>query len=537
MEANKTQFIAEAQKYLDQSKSDTLQYVSILSRMSGNRQGAFELLFNKLMSLIKKNSNKVTNYTDTSASFDEYANYFTGEVINGTQYVDKSVQQNKKVFSTLGSIFASNTSAPLYFIKKTADELDYLSQSKIATMQSILATLLLIEQQLLKIESSSSEWYSANVLADTSSAANDINNAIGNLLVSESYAAAYKTTNLGELNLAKNRTLSAINYIAGNDSSAFMYDVEVYIESLERDTSSLETFDTKITDYVQNIQTSREEFPKMSSSNGKFGTYAQEAASAQRRELESVSRSMAAVIKTDNKLTAVAKTKEWVQKLATIAASIENTIVDYSEVINDDTHIDTAQLITYSANLSLPTRSINSTLVERIRLLINLIKQKLYVNTDIDTIIDLKNDITSSILEQNTYMGNIITDSSTYSPTVCPEVDEIIALTNSLGLDRAGEVLISSNWPNILGLNESNMSYSDIILSLLSSFINDIQDVEVKSVLLSLYYRIQAQKKKKMLLGITFDTMREVAIKSLLTKKLASIDYYSAQLSNVKDKI
>jgi hypothetical protein len=134
-------------------------------------------------------------------------------------------------------------------------------------------------------------------------------------------------------------------------------------------------------------------------------------------------------------------------------------------------------------------------------------------------------------------MTNIINDSSAYTPTICPEVDEIIALTNSLGLDRAGEVLISSNWPNILSLNESNMSYSDIILSLLSVFINDIQDAEVKSILLSLYYRMQAQKKKKMLLGITFDTMREVAIKNLLTKKLASINYYSAQLSNVKDKI
>jgi hypothetical protein len=434
----------------------------------------------------------------------------------------------------MGAIFASDTTSPLYFAKKTTDEIELLSNQRLEILNNIVLNLEYLLGQVALIDDS---WYSTTYNDDVSNALGDIEVAIPNLLTVKSHLYNKSILHTGELELAKSRVYSSVNYLKKLDTSASIYDLQYYLEELSSDASDLMSIDDNINTYIDNIKNFREEFNNNCVGAKRLTGYAREMVGHQYDQLVSVRDVIRESLKRDNLMMLFSHSKEWVSLLVTIAASMDNLEIDYAEIVNDDTHIDTSMLIQVINNFKLPSRTIDKEIIDMIFEIIAQVKKNMSTKLSISNLLALINTGKSHVDDDIVITENIISDCTTYSPTVVPAVDEIIIYINNLGLDRAKAVLVSSKWSDIFGLFDRNLSFPDIISDTILGFIDTVEDTELRSKILSLYYTIQAQKRTKNILGLTYDSVKKSAIDYLVNKKIKQNDGLMAQLDVISRRL
>ena len=528
-----TQFLTETQSYLDEQQSQLSTYLNSLERLSSGRDLALDLIKDKVLSNIEDISSNWTTYSDTGPSFTGYVDGYINGALDGTTADEDILQQNRRLLSTLGAIFASEPEAPAYMAKITSDELSSHLDDRAEILSRVSSTLTKVRNQIALLDSG---WY-GNYLINTENAKNDLDDAIGNILTARNSLYNTRSINDGEIDTARTKLISAVEYLAKEDADASLVDILHYIDQLELDIVALESIDTVVDEYVTNLKSFKTEFSANAQGSNRFFDYVREMTEAQYTEMNSVSKSMQAVMDIDYATLALTKSNEWIKKLTTIAASLQTTVVEYDASLNDDTNVNTIQLDTLISNLNESDRSLDTDIKDSINSVVGLIRRVVNIDYGQADVITEINTLTSTVNTQDSNTRRVILDCTGYQPSIIASINEYLRFLNNLNLDRARSILLSSNWGLVFRLDELNLTFSGFMSSLVTGLLSSMEDNELRNIVLSLYYKIRGYQRSKQIMALTFDTLKQKAINNIVDVRLNEILIMEAQLSTLARRI
>ena len=528
-----SEFVAETQKYIDSRRKTLKQYLELLGNTPRNTEVSITQTKNDILSYIESNISHWATFSDTSSKFETYAAEFTESSIAGNTASEDIQKQNRNALATLGAIFATEPKAPHFLAKKTANEVESIMNTRQLLLSEIDDNISKLNTEINLIDG---DWYS-NFMDDTNSAKVQVDNAISNLLTVRSFINNQSAINDGELGLAKDRILSAVDHISKCDSSASITNILYYAEELDNKADELTEVDINAKAYVDNLIAFKAEFNNNSTGNNRFLGYVKEVSDHQYKELLSISKSMEAAIEKNSVAVTVNKSSDWIIQLMTIAGSINHSVVDYGASINDSSDADTILLDTFISSLDSSGRVIDSTIPNYIknatgeaRRLISNETSKINFNTFSST-------VSTKVSDQNSVTATIKSDCRIYGPSEIESITEFLTFINNIDLDRAKSVLLSSRWASIFKLNDLSLDFPTVIAQLIGGFIDSIDDIELRERIKSLHYKIQADKRNRTVLGLTFDSLRQSAINNMNTTKMRELDELQAQLEIIDKKL
>lgn len=523
-------FLSESETYLKNRKSQLSKSLSVLENLASGSASTQSVLTSSVLDSVRSIISSYGNYNDTSQLFEPYVEEVVEDVLSGSSSDEQGQMMNRATIATLGSLLATETTTPHYLAKKTADILSIKLGDRDEILSSIKSSLENARAEILLIDDS---WYS-DFMNDTTSALNDVNNAIGNMLTVRSYVENYNSVNDTVIGFVKSNVSSAIGHLSRVNSPVSVLNLVYSINNIKDQITALEFIDEEINVYLENLKNFKTNFQEACNSGNRFIGYVKESAERQYSDLLSIRRSMKEVVDRGDSGVALRQAPDWIKQLSTIGSFSDTQVSDFCVDVNDSSNSETVKLENLISLINHPSRSLDLNIASEVLSTLGRIAQVTNISIDSTSVID---DIDSTIvlIDNDTTSTSVVTaDLSDYDPNPVEALDEFISFIETIDLDRLKYILISSDWGRIFTLVENGLTHSEIISLFINPFINTIDDDEVRNMVLSLSFRIASERRINRIKSITFSTVKDMAVNSLRTGRIRDVEVMTGQLEQLR---
>ncbi len=527
-----TDFFNDAEKFINDRKKELDSYAKSLKSSFSNKDFIISALVTLLK--IKMKDRGDSGYTDSA----DYGNEAAVRSIAEGMYDSKEFRPTEDgsgsiSLALLGGILIEDKDSVFAFIKRSSDAVDY----ELSKREVLLADIKSLSEELKIILSSiDPTWYDSKLMSLLKSASHSLNDSSSTMdkILAKVNRKIIDQKLVLELEDSINDSILFLN---NKKALKDMMDLGYIVDNIEAKLDELEELDIACNRLLDGLHSSKSSFDESTSASSRIFEHYKKTMATIDEYIDSVKGQIDLVVDKGLDQNVAMNISRWISELSSCRELLSSSITDYSSSINDPSNPNTVMLDDMILSLGSIGSPVDETIVSNLRLAIRQARHMSFMPVSYPPVESIINDAIFSIDYDTVKIGEVRNATRVYQPSIISQVTAYIDLIVALKQDHLLDMIIHSQWGDILKMAVGEVSSVGAMRSGMTSLLGEIIDRNLRERLLDVFYQIHAMHSSEAIMSLSHDVLKQEAIDDIVNHRIPELNKLSHSIDELKKEV